>query len=109
MFLLVTTPLHGQDPWTGNPPRVPTPGNTATDDRLADHLGLAALAAHYPHHLIDEVVAGTGTKEKRSRALPARVMVRFAIARSPHHGQGSDSVMRQLIGSLRSTDSWEQR
>lgn len=88
---------------------MPTPGNTATDDRLTDRLDLATLAAHYPHHLIDEVLADTGTKEKRSRALPARVMVRFTVARSPHHGQGSDAVMRQLVGSLRSTGSWEQR
>lgn len=67
------------------------------------------LASRYPRHLIDEVLAHTGKTQKRSRALLARVMVRFAMAQGLHHGQGSDAVMRQLAGSLRSTGSWDQR
>lgn len=94
---------------SGNVPCVPHHPHDTDDTppgRLTDHLDLAVLAWRYPAHLIDEVLADTGKKEKRSRSLPARVMVRFAIAQGLHHGQGSDAVMRELAGSLRTTRSW---
>lgn len=110
MFSLVTVSRPPSPGRAGNLPRVSTPDHTdTTGGRLTDHLDLAVLAARYPRHLIEEVLAGTAKKEKRSRSLPAHVMMRLAIAQGLHHGQGSDAVMRELAGSLRSTRSWDQR
>lgn len=81
-------------------------GGPAPQGLLTDHLDLQVLGARYPRHLIDEVLADTGRTQKRSRALPAHVMMRFSIAQGLHPGKGSDALMRELAGSLRATGSW---
>ena len=48
--------------------------------RLTDHISLGVLSAAFSRDLIDEVLGVTGKREKRSRLLPAHVMVRYVIA-----------------------------
>ena len=47
--------------------------------RLTDHISLGVLSAAFSRDLIEEVIATTGKREKRSRLLPAHVMVRYVI------------------------------
>jgi hypothetical protein len=48
--------------------------------RLTDHIGLGVLAARFDRDLLEEVLNRTGRREKRSRRLPAQVMIRYVIA-----------------------------
>ncbi|WP_242423011.1 transposase domain-containing protein, partial [Frankia torreyi] len=38
------------------------------------------LAAQFPDALVDRVVTETGRREKRTRDLPAALMVRYVVA-----------------------------
>jgi hypothetical protein len=75
--------------------------------RLTDHIALGVLSAAFPRDLIDEVIEVTGRREKRSRLLPAHVMVRYVIGLGLFFGQAYEEVMRQLAGSLQSLGSWD--
>ncbi|MBF8190130.1 transposase domain-containing protein [Nonomuraea sp. K274] len=55
--------------------------------RLTDHISLGVLAAAFSRDLIEEVVDATGKREKRSRLLPAHVMVRYVIGLGLLFGQ----------------------
>lgn len=76
---------------------------------LTDHIGLGVLSAAFSRDLIEEVVETTGRREKRSRLLPAHVMVRYVIALGLFAGQAYEEVMRQLAGSLQGLHSWDRR
>jgi Insertion element 4 transposase N-terminal len=76
--------------------------------RLTDHVSLGVLSAAFSRDLIDEVVEVAGRREKRSRLLPAHVMVRYVIALGLFFGQPYEEVMRQLTGTLQGLGSWEQ-
>jgi hypothetical protein len=54
------------------------------DDRgkLTDHVSLGVLTRIVPRYVVDEVIAETGRVEKRSRLLPAHVVVYFVLALS---------------------------
>jgi Zn-finger domain-containing protein len=43
--------------------------------RLTDRIGIGVLTRLVPRDLIDEILAETGRREKRSRPLPAHVVV----------------------------------
>jgi hypothetical protein len=47
---------------------------------LTDHISLGVLTGLVHHDLVDDVLVETGRVEKRSRKLPARVMVYFTLA-----------------------------
>jgi hypothetical protein len=66
------------------------------------------LAAAFSRDLIEEVIEGTGKREKRSRLLPAHVMVRYVIGLGLFFGQAYEEVMRQMTGALQSMGSWDQ-
>jgi hypothetical protein len=66
------------------------------------------LSAAFSRDLIEEVIGATGKREKRSRLLPAHVMVRYVIALVLFFGQAYEEVIRQMAGSLQSLDSWDQ-
>src|SRR3954452_10083212 len=68
--------------------------------RLTDQISLAVLTAAFSRDLIEEVVAATGAREKRSRLLPAHVMVRYVIGLGLLFGHAYEDVMRQLAGTL---------
>jgi Insertion element 4 transposase N-terminal len=56
--------------------------------------------------LIEDVLNATGRRERRSRRLPAQVMVRFCVAMCLFYDDDYEEVMRKLVGSLQEMDSW---
>lgn len=76
--------------------------------RLTDHISLGVLAAAFSRDLIEEVVDATGKREKRSRLLPAHVMVRYVIGLGLLFGQAYEEVIRQMTGTLQRLGSWER-
>jgi hypothetical protein len=76
--------------------------------RLTDHICLGVLSAAFSRDLIDEVINTTGKREKRSRLLPAHVMVRYVIGLGLFFGHAYEEVMRQMTGTLQSLGSWDQ-
>ncbi len=75
--------------------------------RLSDHIGLGVLAARFDRDLLEEVLNRTGRREKRTRRLPAHVMMRFVIAMGLFFDESYDEVMRRLVGNLRRLGSWD--
>ncbi|MEX5638060.1 IS4 family transposase [Parafrankia sp. FMc2] len=65
-------------------------------DRLVDRVGLGVLAAQFPDVLVDRVVAEAGRRERRTRDLPAALMVRYVVALALFPSDGYDEVMRQV-------------
>ena len=74
--------------------------------RLTDHIGLGVLSARFDRDLLEEVLNRTGRREKRSRRLPAHVMIRYVIAMGLFFTESYDEVMRRLVGNLRRLGSW---
>lgn len=74
--------------------------------RLTDHIGLGVLSARFDRDLLEEVLNRTGRREKRSRRLPAHVMIRYVIAMGLFFTESYDEVMRRLVGNLRKVGSW---
>jgi hypothetical protein len=73
--------------------------------RLTDRIGIGVLTRLVSRDAIDEVLAETGRREKRSRLLPAHVMVYFVIAMAVF-GDGYEEVMRRLVGGLQFMRAW---
>ena len=48
--------------------------------RLVDRVGLGVLASQFPNALVERVIEETGRRERRSRDLPAALMVRYVLA-----------------------------
>ena len=71
------------------------------DDRgkLTDHVSLGVLTRIVPRYVVDEVIAETGRVEKRSRLLPAHVVVYFVLALSLFT-DGYEEVIRKLVHGL---------
>ncbi|MFG3229119.1 IS4 family transposase [Kitasatospora sp. NPDC048194] len=65
-------------------------------ERLSDRIAIGVLTQAFPPGLVDEVIAETGRGEKRSRLLPARVVVYFVLAMCLFFGQGYEEVARLL-------------
>jgi len=74
--------------------------------RLTDRISLGVLAEILPRDLIEEVLEETGRRERRSRRLPAHVMVRFCLAMCLFFDEDYEEVMRLLVGSLKDMGSW---
>lgn len=74
--------------------------------RLTDHIGLGVLAARFGRDLLEEVINRTSCREKRSRRLPAHVMIRYVIAMGLYFDESYEEVMRRLVGSLKKMGSW---
>lgn len=81
-------------------------GNGPSSVRLTDRISLGVIADVVPRDLIEEVLNETGRRERRSRLLPAHVMVRFCQAMCLFFDDDYEEVMRKLVGSLQSMDSW---
>ena len=86
---------------------MPTP-DALPAGRLTDYLDQGVLAACYPRDQIEDVLAETGTTELRRRKLPAHVVVRHTIAWGLNATQGTDAVMRDVVGCLQWLGSWNQ-
>ena len=81
-------------------------GNVA-GARLTDRIGIGVLTRIVPRDVVDEVLAETGRKEKRSRLLPAHVVVYFVLAMTIF-GDGYEEVIRKLAGGLQFMRAWRQ-
>ncbi|ROO62899.1 IS4 family transposase [Micromonospora sp. Llam0] len=75
--------------------------------RLTDHIGLGVVSARFSRDLLEEVLNRTERREKRTRRLPAHVMVRYVIAMGLFFAESYDEVMRRLVGNLRTLGSWD--
>ncbi|MFV2085152.1 IS4 family transposase [Micromonospora sp. LOL_021] len=75
--------------------------------RLTDHIGLGVVSARFSRDLLEEVLNRTERREKRSRRLPAHVMIRYVIAMGLFFAESYDEVMRRLVGNLRRLGSWD--
>ncbi|GAA1501934.1 IS4 family transposase [Kitasatospora kazusensis] len=65
-------------------------------ERLSDRIAIGVLTQAFPRSLVDEVIAECGRVERRSRLLPARVVVYFVLAMCLFFGQGYEEVARLL-------------
>ena len=66
---------------------------------------MGVLTRTFPSALVDEVIAETGRREQRHRALPARVMVYFAVGMALHSEGSYEDVLSLLTDGL----SWASR
>jgi Insertion element 4 transposase N-terminal/Transposase DDE domain len=82
-------------------------GLPAPTGRLTEHLSIGVLTKTVPRFIIEEVLAETGRKEKRSRLLPAHVVVYFVMAMALFR-DGYDEVIRALVHGLRFARTWSR-
>ncbi|MGB8384780.1 MAG: IS4 family transposase [Dermatophilaceae bacterium] len=81
--------------------------SNSNGSRLTDHLSIGVLTKTVPRYVVDEVLAETGKKEKRSRLLPAHVVVYFVMALALFR-DGYDEVLRTLVHGLRFARTWSK-
>jgi Insertion element 4 transposase N-terminal/Transposase DDE domain len=74
--------------------------------RLTDVIGIGVLTRLIHRDLVDEVLRETGRVEKRTRLLPARVVVYYVLALCLFFGEGYEEVMRLLVDGLAWLGSW---
>ena len=71
-------------------------------------MSVGVLTRVFPPDLVDEVIAGAGRTEKRSRTLPARVRAYFAIGMALYSEGSYEDVLSQLTDGLSWASGWEQ-
>jgi hypothetical protein len=81
-------------------------GLSESADRLTDRIGIGVIAKFVTRDLVDEVINNTGRVERRSRLLPARVVVYYVLALTLFYGDAYEEVMRKLVNGLRFLRSW---
>lgn len=74
-------------------------------DRLADRIGIGVLAEVFPPELVDRVVDEAGVRERRKRALPARVVVYYLLAMVLFFQSSYGDVWNKLVAGL----DWAKR
>ena len=74
--------------------------------RLTDHVALGVLSGLIHRDIVDDVIRESGTREKRSRLLPAHVVVYYVLALNLFFGQAYEEVMRQLVAGLQFLGNW---
>jgi hypothetical protein len=75
---------------------------------MTDRIGIGVLTRLVHRDLVDEVLAETGKVEQRSRLLPARVVVYYALALCLFFGESYEEVMRLLVEGLQFARSWRK-
>src|SRR5690348_10796872 len=75
-------------------------------ERLSDRIAIGLLTSTFPPELVDRVVAETGRVQRRSRLLPARVVVYYVLAMCLFFGQGYEEVARLLTEGLAYARRW---
>lgn len=81
--------------------------DASADNRLTDRIGIGVLTRVVPRELVDEVLAETGRREKRSRLLPAHFVVYFVLALALFP-DGYEEVVRRLVGGLQFMRAWRK-
>jgi len=69
--------------------------------RLTDHISLGVLTASVPIETVHEVLQRTGRASQRERALPAHVMVYYALALALYADVSTREVLRCLLEGVR--------
>jgi hypothetical protein len=69
--------------------------------RLTDDVSIGLLATTFPDEAVVAAIEATGTRERRTRALPARLMVYLTMALWLDFGKGYVRVLRNLLSGLR--------
>jgi hypothetical protein len=64
-------------------------GAASGEVRLTDRISLGLLTRLFHRDLVDEVIAGTGRREQRSRLLPAHVVLYVVLAMTLFAGEGN--------------------
>jgi Insertion element 4 transposase N-terminal/Transposase DDE domain len=85
---------------------VPRAGQLKSGERLSDRVAIGVLTRAFPPTLVDDVLRETGRVERRSRLLPARVVVYFVLAMCLFSGQSYEEVARLLTQGLQSARRW---
>jgi len=75
-------------------------------ERLPDRIAIGLLTVTFPPELVDRVIAETGRVQRRSRLLPARVVVYYVLAMCLFFGQGYEEVARLLTEGLAYARRW---
>ena len=75
-------------------------------ERLSDRIAVGVLTQAFPASLVDDVLVRTGRVQRRTRLLPARVVVYFVLAMCLFSGQGYEEVARLLTEGLRQRGRW---
>lgn len=73
---------------------------------LTNGIAIGVLTRLIPRDLVDEVLVQTGRREKRSRLLPARVVVYYVLAMCLFCEDAYEEVMRKLVCGLQFLTSW---
>jgi hypothetical protein len=76
--------------------------------RLTDHIAIGVLSGLIHRDIVDDVINKCGKREKRSRLLPAHVVVYYVLALNLFFGEAYEEVMRQLVNGLRFLGNWRQ-
>jgi Insertion element 4 transposase N-terminal len=76
--------------------------------RLTDHLAIGVLTGLIHRDIVDDVVRECGKREKRSRLLPAHVVMYYVLALNLFFGEAYEEVLRQLVNGLRFLGNWRQ-
>lgn len=74
---------------------------------MADRVGIGVLTRTVPRYIVDEVLAETGRREKRTRSLPAHLVVYFVMALALFR-DGYEEVIRHLVHGLRFARTWSR-
>lgn len=69
--------------------------------RLADHISLGVLTAQFPLELVEQVLVETDRVSARERALPAHLMVYYAIALGLYADVSTREVLRCVVEGAR--------
>jgi len=77
-----------------------------TSRRFTDHFPVGILAECIPRDDVEEAIDRSGTREKRSRLLPSRIVVYYVIALGLFFGESYDEVMRRLVNGLQFLGGW---
>ena len=74
---------------------------------LTDKIAVGVLTRLVSRELVDEVVAAANRREKRTRLLPARVVVYFVMGLSLFFDDAYEEVLRKLVQGLRFAGIWK--
>jgi len=81
-------------------------GSTPASGRLTDHLAIGVLTGLIHRDIVDDVIRECEKREKRSRLLPAHVVMYYVLALNLFFGEAYEEVMRQLVNGLRFLGNW---
>lgn len=75
--------------------------------RLTDHVSVGVLTRIVPRYVVDEALVESGRVQKRTRSLPAHVVVYFVMALALF-SDGYEEVIRKLVHGLRFMRVWSR-